>query len=215
MGSFNFLLIDLDDTLYPHSTGMWQVIRARMELYMRDYLHIPEEDIGPMRDRYYAEYGTTLRGLQNDRRVNSDEFLDFVHDVQVARYVTPNVYLKGILESVPQPIWIFTNADAAHAERVLAALDIRDCFSGIIDVRALDFIPKPDPAAFQKALQIAGAARPQECIFFDDAPRNLRAARNLGFFTVQVQSDEQPELAGDRMIESWQDLPQVVPEIWV
>ena len=36
--------------------------------------------------------------------------------------------LQRILESLPQPKWIFTNGDIRHAERCLACLGIRHCF---------------------------------------------------------------------------------------
>jgi hypothetical protein len=33
-----------------------------------------------------------------------------------------------VLQAVPVPKWVFTNADVTHAERCLELLGIRDCF---------------------------------------------------------------------------------------
>ncbi len=118
-----------------------------------------------------------------------------------------------MLESLPQKKWIFTNADADHAKRVLKVLGIEDCFSGIIDVRALDFLCKPDRKAYVRALDLAGEANPENCVLLDDSIRNLTPAHQLGYTTVLVGSTEQYQ-AADYSIESLKDLPQVFKQLW-
>jgi FMN phosphatase YigB (HAD superfamily) len=39
------IFFDLDDTIYPNSTGLWQAIRMRIGLYMKERLKLSEEDI--------------------------------------------------------------------------------------------------------------------------------------------------------------------------
>ncbi len=60
---FSTIFFDLDDTLYPSSSGLWKAIKERMNIYMRDMLHIPEDEVPALREQYYKMYGTTLRGL--------------------------------------------------------------------------------------------------------------------------------------------------------
>ncbi len=51
---------------------------------------------------------------------------------------------------------------------------------------------KPDPAIFRALLQRIG--RPAaECVFIDDSPANLQAARSLGFLSILFESAAQLE----------------------
>jgi len=45
---------------------------------------------------------------------------------------------------------------------------------------------KPSPEIFEKTLAMT-RFRPQECLFIDDRPENVKAARRFGFRTVTVQ----------------------------
>ncbi len=51
---------------------------------------------------------------------------------------------------------------------------------------------KPDPAIFQRMLEKIGR-KPEECVFIDDNPANVVAARALNIVTIQYQSPEQLE----------------------
>lgn len=44
----------------------------------------------------------------------------------------PDPALRALLDSIPLPKHIFTNADRRHAERCLSLLGIRDCFDSVI-----------------------------------------------------------------------------------
>jgi putative hydrolase of the HAD superfamily len=211
--TFSTLLIDLDDTLYPSDSGLWGVIRNRMSDYMLEKLKFPRDKIPEMRQYYFDTYGTTLRGLQHELDVNTDDFLSFVHDLPLDQYLSPDPNLKEMLLSLPQRRWVFTNADAFHAQRVLTALALEGCFDGIIDVRSLNFLCKPDEAAYLEALKIVGNEHPQHAVMFDDSIRNLEPAHRLGIFTVLVGKNENHP-AIDRSICSLHDLPMVMPELW-
>jgi pyrimidine 5'-nucleotidase len=207
------IFFDLDDTLYPNSTGLWQAIRMRISLYMKERLNLPEEEIPALRRIYFEKYGTTLRGLQIHNQVDPLDYLAYVHDLPLQDYLSPSPQLRQLLMSLPQQRWIFTNADSAHARRVLNALDLSDCFQGIIDVLATGFICKPEPEAYQKALQIAEETDPATCMLVDDASRNLLAAQKMGFATVLVGG----ELATANSLLHVPDLlslPSVAPHLW-
>lgn len=180
------IFFDLDGTLYPNSTGLWQAIRMRIGLYMKERLNLTEEEIPILRRFYFEKYGTTLRGLQIHKKVDPLDYLAYVHDLPLQDYLSPSPQLRQLLMSLPQQCWVFTNADSAHARRVLATLDLTDCFRGIIDVHATGFVCKPEPEAYQRALQIAGETDPASCMLVDDALRNLLAAQKIGFATVLV-----------------------------
>jgi putative hydrolase of the HAD superfamily len=209
----NTIFFDLDDTLYPNTNGLWQAIRIRIGLYMKEKLNLPDEDIPGLRRFYFERYGTTLRGLQIHKHIDPLDYLAYVHDLPLKDYLSPAPQLRALLLSLPQRRWIFTNADAAHAGRVLEALDLVDCFQGIIDILALDFACKPEKEAFDKALQIAGETDPGRCMLIDDAPRNLKAAQTLGFATLLVGGEK---AASNSMLHvpDLFALPYVVPELW-
>jgi putative hydrolase of the HAD superfamily len=211
--TFTTLFFDLDDTLYPPQNGVWSAIRERMNIYMLEKLSLPADQIASLRRFYFETYGTTLRGLQAHYHVDADDFLAFVHDLPIRKMVQPDAGLRSLLLSLPQRKFIFTNADSAHAGRILEALELQECFDGIIDVRRLNFHCKPEPVVYQMALDLAGESSPQRCIYLDDSPRNLAPARPLGFFTILV-GDETNHNAADRAIRSLHDLPQAIPELW-
>jgi len=210
---FNSLYFDLDDTLYPPGSGLWDAIRQRMNEYMQGFIDLPIPEITKIRQSYLEEYGTTLRGLQAHYDVDADDYLTFVHDLPLERYIQPDPNLHTLLLSLPQRRWIFTNADSNHAKRVLSILGISDCFEGIIDIRAIDFACKPDKIAYQKALAIATDTDPLRCVIFDDAIRNLYPARELGFFTVLVGKDGK-EPSVDRTLSSLHEMRECLPELW-
>jgi pyrimidine 5'-nucleotidase len=207
------LFFDLDDTLYPNTNGLWEAIRLRMTDYLRDQLGFPPEEIQEIRQSYYETFGTTLRGLQTHHEVDEDDYLAFVHDLPLEEYISPDGELRSMLESLPQRKWIFTNADAAHAKRVLQTLGIEDCFSGIIDVRALEFLCKPESQAYSRALELAGENNPKNCVLLDDSIRNLIPAHQAGFTTVLVGSAEQNQ-AADYSVDRLIDLPRVFTQLW-
>lgn len=210
---FSHIFFDLDDTLYPSTNGLWESIRQRMNEYMLERLNIPPERVAVIRRQYFETYGTTLRGLQLHYQVDADDFLAYVHDLPVETVISPDPGLRTLLQSLSQPKWIFTNADSNHAGRVLSALGVRDCFNGIIDIRAMNFICKPDPQAYQIALNKVGESIPENCVYLDDATRNLAPAFEMGFFTILVSSNGNEPVA-KHTINRPHDLPRVLPELW-
>jgi putative hydrolase of the HAD superfamily len=210
---YTTLFIDLDGTLYSNSTGLWDAIRVRMTQYMLERLNLPKENVSNLRRQYFERYGTTLRGLQIHHGVDANDYLAFVHNLPLEKYLKAEPRLRVVLESLPQQKWIFTNADSDHARRVLAILELADCFSGIVDVRALEFQCKPEIQAYRMALDLAGEPDPQRCILIDDSPSNLAPAQEIGFTTVLVGEDQNCP-AADHRISYLVELPQVVPELW-
>lgn len=203
-------LFDLDDTLYDADCGLWAAIGSRIDLFLMQRLGLTPDTVTPLRRRYLAHYGTTLNGLRSEHGVDVDEYLAFVHDLPLAEYLRPSAALDEMLSRLPLTKVVFTNADAAHARRVLACLGISRHFNEIIDIRVLDFVNKPDQRAYARALALLGT-QGSECVFCDDAPRNLAPAHALGMLTVLVHpgAGEQPE-AADFQIGSILELEDVL-----
>jgi putative hydrolase of the HAD superfamily len=210
---FSTIFFDLDDTLYPNTNGLWSAIRERMGKFMEQCLGFNPEEVNLLRKAYFETYGTTLRGLQIHHQVDPEEYLDFVHDLPLENYISPDPEMRSVISSLPQSKWILTNADSNHAQRVLRILGLSDCFQGIIDVRALGFLCKPELEAYRRALAISGAKSATECVLLDDAPRNLYPARQLGFTTILV-GPATPDLSANYVIRTPTELPIVMPELW-
>jgi putative hydrolase of the HAD superfamily len=212
--SFSTLFIDLDETVYPTACGVWEAISERMEQYMHDRLNLNWEEIPELRKSLYQQYGTTLRGLQLTRHIDEREYVDFVHNVPLKQFLTPDPELREVLQSYTQRKVIFTNADRNHAQRVMEILQISDCFDDLIDIFDIAPYCKPMPESFQIALKHAGESDPRQCIFIDDSPHNLAGARALGFTTIQVGSPKpgyrHPEAQAHAYIARLSDLPRVL-----
>jgi len=206
---FSTIFVDLDDTLYPSSTGLWEAIKDRIILYMDERMGLPKEEIEPLRHRLFHQYGTTLRGLQTEFQVDEKDYLFFVHDIPLEKYLVPDPGLRHMLEILPAHKMIFTNANAAHAERVIACMELEDVFDVIIDVYALKPYCKPMRESFELAMQIAGEDLSQHCALVDDLPLNTRMARQQGIFSVLVGEYEAGQDA-DAVIPSLIDLPSVL-----
>jgi putative hydrolase of the HAD superfamily len=183
---FTTLFFDLDETLYPHGSGVWEAIAGRITLFMTERMGFQPEQVVSIREKYFREFGTTLRGLQTYHNVDMDDYLAFVHDVPLSGYIHPDPEVRSALASLPARKFIFTNADANHARRVLEAVGLQGLFDGIIDVHSIAPYCKPMPEAFELALKAAGSPAPGSCVLLDDQRRITRAGRGLGMYTILV-----------------------------
>lgn len=206
---FTIVFFDLDDTLYPASTGLWHAIKERMNIYMRERMGFAPADIPRLREKYFREYGTTLRGLQANHDIDVDDFLAFVHDLPLGDYLTPNPTLRSVLASLPTRKLIFTNADVSHAQHVLAALELDGLFDSIVDVNAVAPYCKPMPESFAIAMKTANESDPALCVMIDDLSRTTRAARDFGMFGVLYGLEESHPDA-DATFTDWNKLPALL-----
>ena len=203
---FTTLFFDLDGTLYSNATGLWDAIRDRMNLYMRDRMGIPEKDVQQLREQYFKMYGTTLRGLQMRHQVDAEDFLAFVHDLPLKDYIKPDPIQRDIIASLGTRNLIFTNADVNHARRVLSALKLDDLFDVIVDVNAVSPYCKPMPESFAIAMELADEPDPRKCVMIDDLPRTTRAALDVGMASL-LYGFEGPTSDASGVFTDWKHLP--------
>lgn len=136
---YDCLLFDMDDTLYPMSSGLTMACRKNIEDYMLEHLHIDENQIPNMCLELYKEHGTTMAGLKAlGFEFDNDEFHAYVHGKLPYDVLRPDPVLRNLLLSMPQRKIIFTNADKAHAAQVLNRLGLEDCFEGVICFETLN-----------------------------------------------------------------------------
>jgi pyrimidine 5'-nucleotidase len=207
--SFTTIFFDLDDTLYPASSGLWTTLKQRMTHYMVERMKIPEADVPRLREAYFRTYGTTLRGLQANHVIDTEEYLAYVHDVQPGEYIRPDRIQQSVLAALPTRNLIFTNADANHARRVLRTLQIEQHFADIIDVNRMDPYCKPSREAFALAMKASGEDDPAKCMMIDDLQHTTRAAREFGLYAVLFGAVS-PGEAADAACSDWSHLPALL-----
>ncbi|XP_057998283.1 uncharacterized protein C24B11.05 [Hevea brasiliensis] len=136
---YDCLLFDLDETLYPNSSGLAQHVTKNIEEYMIQKLRIEESQVPELCVSLYKYYGTTLAGLRAiGYKFDYDDFHNFVHGKLPYDILKPDLVLRNLLHSVPVRKVVFTNADKNHAERVLNRLGLEDCFEGVICFETLN-----------------------------------------------------------------------------
>lgn len=185
------ILFDLDETLYPRHTGIMEQIRHLILDYIRTQLDLSSQEADVLRQRYLKVYGTTMRGLQINHQIDADDYLRFVHDIPLHKYLEPNPQLDAVLTTIPQEKIIFTNASREHAERVLDRLGIRQHFTRIVDVRDMNYESKPQPSAYRRICEMLDV-KPKQCILVEDNVHNLRPAKALGMTTILVRDGDAP-----------------------
>ena len=186
------LIFDLDNTLYPAEKHLFGLIDVRINRYMTEIVGIPAPEVDAMRREYWRLYGVTLQGLIRHHGVDPEDYLDYVHDVDVNSRLGPDPALREALAALPQRKAVFTNGSTCHASRVLSALGIEDIFEEVYDIRVAAYLPKPWPEPYHAVLKKLGAD-PQRCIMIEDSRENLQTAKKLGMGTILVGSGQTPD----------------------
>lgn len=185
---------DLDNTIYPKSSGIDQLMVERIELFFVDYLKLPREESKVLGARFYKDYGLAIKGLMKHFSIDPVEYDRFVDGgLPLEEILKPNRRLTCLVDKLSKrgACWIFTNAGKSHATRVLKLLKIDKFFSGIIycDYSETNFPSKPDRLSFLRAMKCASINDPKKCFFFDDSIGNIRSALEMGWRVVYVDED--------------------------
>ncbi|KPF91003.1 HAD family hydrolase [Novosphingobium sp. AAP83] len=179
-------IFDLDNTLYPSSSRLFDQIDVRMGEFIQNLLGCDATEAHRVQKLYFHDHGTTLSGLLHYHAIDPYEFLNFVHDIDMAALATAP-RLAGKLAALPGRKLVFTNGDDAYAGRVLAGLGLSDSFDGMWDIHAMNYRPKPEPSAYSGLIEAFGI-RPETAVFVEDMARNLAPAKALGMQTVWIDA---------------------------
>ena len=194
-------IFDLDNSLYPASSNLFELIDIRMGEYIQRLLGVDAAEARRVQKSYFHAHGTTLAGLMASHGVAPGEFLDFVHDIDLAR-LSADPALVAALDRLPGRKFVFTNASEDYARRVLERLGLANAFDGMHDIHAMAYVPKPDPSAYAAICDRHGID-PACALFADDMARNLKPAKALGMTTLWVDNgSEQAEgVAGPDFVD--------------
>jgi putative hydrolase of the HAD superfamily len=187
-----YILFDLDNTLYPRACGLFHLIEERIMEFLRVRLGLTQEEAAALRRSYLRAYGFTLVGLMKHNRVDPEDYLAFVHEVDVEGVLAEDKGLARLMTCIPLKKVIVTNGTVRHAQRVIRTLGVESFFSHIFDITFMGYCPKPHLSTFHRVLDHLGATA-AECLMLDDHVPTLATARRLGMTTVYVGDTEQVE----------------------
>jgi putative hydrolase of the HAD superfamily len=179
-------IFDLDNSLYPASADLFALIDVRMGAFIQQLLGCGEAEARAVQKRFFRDHGTTLAGLMANHGIEPRTFLDYVHDIDLAR-ISADPRLVAALDRLPGRKFVFTNGDEAYARRVLDKLGLANAFDGLHDIHAMDYVPKPDPRAYALMCE-RHAIDPARAAMIEDMARNLVPAKALGMVTVWIDN---------------------------
>jgi putative hydrolase of the HAD superfamily len=197
-----FIIFDLDNTLYTRDSGVMEEMGRRIQAWLCDRLDLTWQEAGQLRRDYLQRYGTTMGGLMAEHDMEVSDYLDFVHDIHIEDYLQPYLALEEMLEAIPLRKALYTNATSEYGRRVLQALGVVDQFERIIGIEEVELRNKFNRDAYERMLALLGTEG-TACIMVEDSARNLRPAKELGLTTILVdaEADEYVDFAVESVLE--------------
>ena len=187
--SIDTWVFDLDNTLYPASSGLFNQVSQRMTSYIARHFDISYDTALERQKGLFETYGTTLRGLMTEHGIDPVPFLDDIHRVDFG-LVEPNPDLTLKLGRLPGRKLIFTNSSRIHAHRVMERLGITEHIEEVFDISDADYIPKPDRECYAMLLNRHRVKASRACMI-DDVAVNLVPAKALDMATVWLKGERE------------------------
>ena len=188
LGAIKFWIFDLDNTLYSGKTKVFDQVNKRMSKYVSEKLDVTINEAKIIQKKYFHEYNTTLNGMIKNHKIDANEFLDFVHDIDID-FLEKDLELDKELKKLEGKKIIFTNGSKKHALNVTQKIGIDHHFDDFFDIIDANFIPKPAIEPYKKIVE-KHKIDPKLCAFVEDIARNLKPAYEMGMTTVWIENDE-------------------------
>ena len=186
--SIKYWIFDLDNTLYSGKTKVFEQVDKKMSEYISKKLNVSTAEAKEIQKNYFHEYNTTLNGMIKNHKIDADEFLEFVHNIDID-FLKKDLILGEELKKLDGKKIIFTNASKKHALNVTKRIGIDHYFDDIFDIIDSEFVPKPAIQSYKKLVE-KHKIDPKLCVFVEDIARNLKPAYEMGMKTVWIENDE-------------------------
>ena len=186
--SIKFWLFDLDNTLYSGNTKVFDQVDKKMSKYISEKLNISIDQAKEIQKSYFYEYNTTLNGMIKNHKIDANEFLEYVHDINID-FLQKDISLGEELKKLEGKKIIFTNGSRKHAKNVTEKIGIDEYFDDVFDIVDSNFVPKPSIEPYQKLVD-KHKIDPKLCVFIEDIARNLKPAYEMGMKTIWIENDE-------------------------
>ena len=183
----NFIF-DCDGVLYKDLDAVFGQVSRRMTEYISKNLNLDLKKAKELQTNYFHKYNTSLNGLLIHHDVKAEEFLEYVHDIDL-EFMEKDLVLREELLKLNAKKFVFTNGSHDHVKNITKCLGIDDLFDGVFDITDCNFIPKPSLDPY-KILIKKFNINPTESIFIEDIAINLEPAKKLGMKTAWLINDE-------------------------
>ena len=186
--TIEYWIFDLDNTLYSGKTKVFEQVDKKMSSYISRKLSVSIEEAKKIQKNYFYQYNTTLNGMIKNHQIDANEFLEFVHDIDID-FLQKDLKLSEEIKKLQGKKIIFTNGSRKHAINVTTKIGIEQLFDDIFDIVDSNFIPKPSMEPYKKLVE-KHKIDPKSCVFIEDIARNLKPAYEMGMKTVWIENDE-------------------------
>ena len=190
-----YLLLDLDGVCYGKHNNyslekVFGQVSKRMTQFISKRLEIDMVEAKKLQTNYFYKYNTSLNGLMIHHDIPPQEFLKYVHDIDLS-FMKEDLIMRNELQKLDMEKFIFTNGSADHAKNILTHLGIYDLFGRekIFDIQDAGYIPKPEAKTFDLMVRKFGL-NPKETIYIEDIAKNLSIGHERGCTTVWLINDE-------------------------
>ncbi len=183
----NFIF-DCDGVLYSDLEKVFGQVSKRMTSFISKNLNLDLKKAKELQTNYFHKYNTSLNGLMIHHKINPNDFLKYVHDINLD-FLEEDKNLRNELTKLKVKKFVFTNGSHEHVENITRNLGISDLFDGTFDITDCNFIPKPSIVPYQKLVSKFDI-NPNETVFIEDIAKNLEPAKTLGMKTVWLINDE-------------------------
>ena len=191
-------IFDLDNTLHDTSKAIFPIINRKMNAYIQNLLSINEQKADVIRLQYWLQYGSTLKGLMKNYKVDPNDFLEQTHNIKsYAGLVYPAENLTKTLASLPGKKILFTNAPKNYALEVIKQCDIEKYFSNLHFIECAKFNGKPSEESMKIFLAKYKVKKEH---FIDDEKQNLKTAKKYGVKTIWINKGQKKPLYIDKKI---------------
>jgi len=186
--SIKYWIFDLDNTLYSGETRVFEQVSNKMTKYVSNKLNVNLVEAKKIQKKYFHKYNTTLNGMMKHHKTDANEFLDFVHDIDID-FLAKDLKLDEELKKLEGKKIIFTNGSKKHALNVTQRIGINQHFDDFFDIVDSNFVPKPAIEPYKKLVE-KHKIDPNLCAFVEDIARNLKPAYEMGMTTIWIENDE-------------------------
>jgi len=193
--NMKYLLLDLDGVCYGKHNNyslerVFGQVSKRMTMFISEKLNIDMNKAKKLQTNYFYKYNTSLNGLMIHHDIPPEEFLKYVHTIDLS-FMKEDKVMRNELKKLDMEKFIFTNGSAEHAENILTHLGIYDLFGRdkVFDIKDAKYVPKPEAKTFDLMVKRFGI-NPKETIYIEDIAKNLSIGYERGCTTVWLINDE-------------------------
>lgn len=198
MNDIKILMIDLDNTLYMPSVGLIEEIHRRVLAYVMQSFGLEKDVAYDKIIKWSEKYGSTLQGIIQTTDLDKMDYLNYIHDIDIDKYVFPNDKLKRLLNSINICKVLLTNTYRPFAERLLMRLNVYDCFDAIYSTEDMNYHYKNDINSLRIVIdrcikEMHSYAYYNRVLLIDDNPESLDVAKIIGLKTMLISDSDAKE----------------------